>query len=126
MEIKGNSEFDRGYKIGQLILAAELVRDKKLEINYACNKLNILKDSFNLVIDSLDNPDRVVKSDTILVPVGGRPSQFTPELGDELSKIYKSMTISELSKKYEVSESTMHRWLKKAGLQKNNRKEEKL
>lgn len=115
------TNYNEGFRIGQLMFAAELVKEGKLDITYACNKLNILKESFEVVLKNINTPDKAVMSDIILIPVGGRPTKFTDELATELSAKYKTMLIPELAKEYGVSESTMFRWLKRAGLAKNKR-----
>lgn len=50
------------------------------------------------------------------IPVGGRPTKYTDAIGEQL-RLQKltGMEINELAEYWEVSPSTMFRWLKKAG-----------
>jgi hypothetical protein len=114
--------YNSGYKSGQLGTIMELSRQNLLSIKAASNFLNISESEFTSLLKS--NSTHEEYRNMILIPVGGRPTSYTPEIASDLAVIYKTMTIPELSDLYNVSIRTMNRWLKQAGLSKNNRKED--
>ena len=112
--------YNAGYQSGRIGVIMDLVVDNELSIEQASNYLKISETEFenmlkrNMTLEQYKN--------MILVPLGGRPTKYTPELASELSTKYKIMTIQELSGLYNVSVRTMQRWLKQAGISKNNRR----
>jgi hypothetical protein len=114
--------YNAGYKCGQLGTIMELARQNLLSFKEASNFLNISEMEFKSMLKTNSTEEEF--KNMILIPVGGRPTKFTDELATELAYKYKTMTIPEMSDLYNVSTRTINRWLKQAGLSKNNRKEE--
>lgn len=112
--------YNAGYKNGRIGVVMELVVDNLLSIEQVSNFLKISQMEFENILKENMTPEQY--KNMILVPLGGRPTKYTPELAEELADKYKTMKIQELSDLYNVSVRTMQRWLKQAGLSKNNRR----